>query len=118
MDGSQIILRLIAAVLTVAAFLFLFWLFKRIADNQAKKSATTYACPRCYSTDITYLKHHPSDTPFVGSLRSRDYFLCNTCGFEGIFPLVDKAILPSLRKKQLKPRSKKKSVCAPAKRKV
>jgi len=109
MDWPSIIIRLIAAVLTVSAFILIFYLFNRIASAQQKRSKTLYVCPKCFATNYTYLKHLPSETPFVGSLRSHDYFKCNACSFEGMFPLVKEEELPSLRKDLLHKSSKKKS---------
>lgn len=108
MDFGTFIIQLIAALITVGVFILVFYLFHRIAAARQKRTKKTFVCPKCLDTNYIYLKHLPSDTPFIGSLRSTDYFKCNSCGFEGIFPLVKIDELFQMRKEQSKIVSKKK----------
>ena len=102
MDLGTFIIQLIAAGLTVGVFILVFYLFHRIAAARQKRSKTIFVCPKCLNTNYTYLKHLPSDTPFIGSLRSTNYFKCNSCGFEGVFPLVNIDEIPQMRKEMSK----------------
>ena len=96
----------LAIVLSVGALLLVFILLNKLAAKNERNRKDMFVCPRCGSSNIVHEKKGLSDTYFIASLRSNNFFICLDCDFKGEFPLVLKSELESFRK-SLKKYSKK-----------
>ena len=70
----------------------------KLAAINERRRKDTFICPKCGSLNILHEKKGPSDTYFIASLRSGNYFSCIDCGYEGECPLILKSEVSSFQK--------------------
>ena len=97
-DWAYIGIQALSIVLSVGVILLVFVLMHRLAARREKKRVDMYVCPQCGGANIVHQKQGPKDTPFIGSLRSSNYFVCVDCSYEGVCPLILKSELEEFRK--------------------
>lgn len=90
-------IQALSIVLSVGVILLLFVLLHRLAARREKKRLDMYVCPTCGGINIVHEKKGPSDTYFIGSLRSSNHFVCLDCSYEGVCPLILKSELEAFR---------------------
>lgn len=96
-DWINILLEILSIILAVGSILLILFLMNKLAAINERKRKDTFICPKCGSLNIIHEKG-PSDTYFIASLKSRNYFSCVDCGYEGECPLILKSEVSSFQK--------------------
>lgn len=97
-DLTSLLFQALSIILSVSAILLVFYLLHRLAASREKRRVDMYVCPKCGSATIVHEKKGPSDTYFIGSLRSTNHFVCLDCSYEGVCPLILKTELEEFRR--------------------
>lgn len=96
-DWAFVGIQAVSIILSVGVILLVFVLMNRLAARREKSRVDMYICPNCGSANIMHQKQGPRDTPFIGSLRSSNIFVCVDCSYEGVCPLILKSELENFR---------------------
>ncbi len=90
-DWINLGLEITSIILAVGSILFVIYLLDKLAGINEKKKVDTYICPKCGSLNIIHEKKGPTDTYFIASLKSTNFFNCIDCGYKGECPIILKS---------------------------
>ena len=101
MEPRFVLLIITSLLVIFIVFYISYFIIKKIAIKDVEKAKETLICPQCGSLNM-YQAPSPGmpggTLPIFGAPTKPAKYKCNDCGYEGIFPIIDRNKIDQFRR--------------------